>query len=146
MKTKVCYILMTIIVIGMVMPIFASSPDKIKEDKTKTENPTPAPLAPTTWILHIVANDPGGQCICPNNCNAGWEIHRASDDCHAIASPSVFVSFVCNQTDYYQAIPDSINCVVVIINPGGCPASTFNTNVCCKCRGDNTPCKLKICP
>ena len=40
MKTKMYLILLTCLVIGMIMPALAGSPDNNKGDKPKTENTT----------------------------------------------------------------------------------------------------------
>ncbi len=148
MKTKLVCFIMVYLVIGMVIPTFAISPDKNKGDKTKTENLTPAPLPPLPWTLHIVCTDPTDTCFALFNCgNIGFNINRATADCHsAAANPLGFLAFNYGQVDYYQSIPDTVGCVIVTINPGTCPSSYFSSNTCCKCRGDNTPCKLRFCP
>ncbi len=150
MKTQLFYLLMLYIGIGMINPAFAVSPDKNKGDKTKTKNLTPVPLPPSPWTLHIVCLNPlDSSCYSGQNCgNIGFSIYPASPtDCHGIAAnPWGFLAFNYGQVDYYQAIPDDIECVIVTINPGSCPSSYFSSNTCCKCKGDNTPCKLKFCP
>ena len=148
MKTKLFYLLMLNIGIGMINPAFAVSPDKIKGDKAKTEILTPTPLPLSPWTLHIVCTDPTDTCYGLFNCGTiGFNINPANSGCHAIvAAPSGFKPFIYGQVDYYQSIPDTIPCVVVTINPGTCNSNLFNSNSCCKCRGDNTPCKLRFCP
>ena len=149
MKTIVFYTFLICIVIGMMIPTFAISPDKNKGDKTKTEKLTPAPLPPTTWTLHIVCLDPMDTCWGLTHCgtHVGFDIHPATANCEGVlAVPPGFLAFNYGQVDYYQSIPDTIQCVVVTIDPGQCKPSYFSSNYCCVCSPGSTPCKLRICP
>ncbi len=145
MKTNFLFILITCIVIGMVVPVFAVSPDKNKGDKTKAENLTPSPLPPSPWSLHIVVLDPC-DTTCPFNQCSSWrfKLQPATVHCEGVlAIPPVYITHTWCQSDYYLSIPDTIPCVNVSIDPNGCSGS-FNPNTCCQCQ-NSPPCTLKIC-
>jgi|APCry1669188970_1035186.scaffolds.fasta_scaffold00834_2 hypothetical protein len=148
MKTNVFYILMTIIVMGMVIPAFAGSPEKKTGDNTKTDNLSPTPLPPSPWTLHILVTDPNDSCPAIQHCTLGFFIQPISPDCVALSTtPTWTQQFYPGTADYYQSIPDSIKCVQVsIFDLGGNCHYPFNSNTCCKCKGDSQPCSLRICP
>lgn len=151
MKTKLFYTLLTCFVIGMVIPTFAISPDKDKGDKTKADNLTSLLPPPPTRNLIIQAMDPYDSCyaMISGNCIIGFFIQPRGPSCGAvIENPNFTQQFVYGQAYYNQLVPDSIPCyqVSIIVISGNCTASDINANTCCKCRGDNTPCKLRICP
>jgi hypothetical protein len=149
MKTKLFFFLLACIVMGMVMPTFAVSPDKNKGDKTKTDNLSPSPLPPSPWYLTINVTDPKDSCTAYTNCTLGFFIEPVSPNCAAIsATPTYTVPILWGQADYTVPIPDTITCVQVsIIVTGFCGGYPINTNTCCTCKtGYGNPCRLKICP
>jgi len=140
---------MTWIVIGIVIPAFASSPDKNKGDKTKTENLTPSSLPPSPWNLYIHVTDASDStCLPALNCNLAFFWQTASLNCEAIfENPTGKVPFHFGTANYTVPIPDTIKCVQVsiIVLPPGC-TSTINPNTCCTCKsGSGNPCILSIC-
>jgi len=149
MKTKLFYILMTIIVMGMIIPAFAVSPEKNKGDKTKTDNLSPLPLPPSPWSLHIQVSDPDDNCYAVQHCTLGFFIQPINSDCTAFTEhPTWTLQFYPGTADYYQSLPDTIPCVQVsvCILQGFCTPSQINSNTCCECKDRNQVCKLKICP
>ena len=141
MKTKIFITALTLIVIGIVIPTFASSPENNKGDKTKIDNPAPPP---PSWTLHIQLVDITG-CDA-QNCNLGFLIEPADANCEAYGTPIRTVIYEKGTNDYYPQIPDDYPCVIVrIIDLDGTCIYLFNSNTCCKCKGDPDPCKLKIC-
>jgi len=151
MKTKMFFFLMVWIVMGMVIPAFAVSPDKNKGDKTKTDNLSPSLLPPSPWNLYIhVVDASDSTCYPALNCNLAFFWEPVSPNCAAIAvTPIGKVLFNFGQADYTVPIPDTITCVqvsIIDVTPGGC-SSLINTNTCCTCKtGYGNPCRLKICP
>jgi len=147
MKTRLVYFIMIYLVIGMVIPTFAISPDKSKGDKTKTENLTPAPLPPSPWYLTINVTDPKDTCYAYLNCTLAFFIEPVSQNCEALsANPFGTVPIHWGQASYTVPIPDTIQCVQVsIIDLLGTCNAPFNSNTCCSCRG-GSPCVLRICP
>jgi hypothetical protein len=150
MKTKLFYFLMVCIVMGMVIPAFAVSPDKNKGDKTKTENLSPSPLPPSPWTLHIQVTDPSDTCYAILYCNLGFFISPLGANCeYPSATPTATVPFHYGQANYYVPIPDSIQCVQVTmidLTTPSCYYLFYLNPPCCKCKGDPTPCKFRICP
>jgi hypothetical protein len=148
MKTKLFYFLMVFILIGMVIPSFAITPKKDNGNKSKTETLTPPP--PSPWQLNIQVVDACDTCAAMySGCTIGFYIQHVSTNCIAVnASPYITPTFNYCQSSYSYSIPDSIPCVQVslIFKSGGCNPNLLNTYTCCKCRGDSTPCKLRICP
>ena len=149
MKTKLFYFLMVIIVMGMIIPAFAVSPDKDKGDKVKTDNRALSPLPPSPWDLRIqvIDNDTCGA----QNCNLAFFIQTATINC--IGAPSVppwsdIIRYHKGTINYSDRIPDYVSCVIVSIIDLGNPncGYFFNSNTCCECQADNNVCQLKICP
>ncbi len=134
--------LMTFIVIGMVIPALAGSPNG---GKTTTGNLKQLP--PSSWNLNILVTDPNDSCYAITNCNVGFLISWAFSNCAAISSIYNYTyPFTFGQARYSIAIPDTISCVLVSINPGSCSPSDVNSNTCCECKSNNQVCKLRICP
>ena len=156
MKTKLFTLLMTLIVIGMVIPTFAFSPDKDKGEKSKketvnsenkTENLTPIP-PPLSWTFNVVVLDPYGTCGA-QGCTLVFEAFPANANCEVQSAISVAsAAYVPGTSTYLMTIPDQYPCVIVRIidhTVHGCQYS-FNSNWCCECKGSGTDCRLYICP
>lgn len=150
MKTKLYYILVTIIVIGMVFPAFAGSPDKDKADKAKTDNLLPSSLPVPTWNLYIHITDDFSKdtCDAAKYCNLGFLIQPATTDCVGIPTdPPQKKPFYLGTYDYQYSISNDYPCVIVsIIDLTGNCTHPINTNTCCTCKENNHVCNLKICP
>lgn len=156
MKTKLFNLLLTLIVIGMVIPTFAVSPNKDKGEKTKsesvksenkTENLTPIPLPPPpTWNLYIHVLDAAGSCAAQAYCTFYFTIQQADANCKAIDVPFTHVLYDPNQTDYIIPIPSDYTCVYVTITANPACSYLYNTNSCCECKDNNQICRLHICP
>jgi hypothetical protein len=152
MKPKFIYILMTIIVMGMVIPAFAGSPDKKPGDNTKKENPVASPAPLTDWTFNIIVSDPNDNCCAYTTCTLQFNIQAATEHCEGLLTDPEFqpITIVQGQKSYQgPTVPGDIPCVMVniIVDPGcTCtPLPIINSNTCCICRGD-TDCILRICP
>ena len=131
------------IIIGMVFPAFAVSPDKDKGDKTKTDNLVPSPLPPSPWTLTIHSLD---REDCPWGCTYYFYIQAASSpDCKGLFADPPFapVQYYWGTTYYPVSIPHSIQCVYVSVGGVGgyCRPSS---NTCCTCKS-NPVCNLYVC-
>jgi hypothetical protein len=153
MKPRFIYILMTIIVMGMVIPAFAGSPEKKPGDNTKKENPVASPLSPlTTWNLYIRVSDPDDTCYAFTHCSLEFYIEAQTDDC--VGSQSGYGPWHQAITWGYSgygpiAIPTEVPCVKIkIINTTNtleCKNAPLNQSTCCACQSTNT-CTMRICP
>jgi len=145
-RTRIFYFLLVCISIGMVIPVFAVSPDKTKGDKIKVENLT-SPSPPSPWTLTIDVTDPNDSCAAYINCSLEFFVQPASSNCEAVlAYPSISIPIIWGTTSYTHSIPDYIPCVEVNIVPQpGTHCTGYNLNSCCSCIGSE-PCKLRICP
>jgi hypothetical protein len=155
MKTNAFYILMTIIVMGMVMPAFAGSPDKKPGDNTKKEIPAASPLSPlTTWDLYIVPTDAADTCADYNNpyCYLYFHVESETNDCDgSITNPPPFdvpITYSTRSYGPYQ-ISNDVPCVkVTVISKASPPCTHINTTPCCTCpHGQSSAtCYIRICP
>ncbi|MEI8006964.1 MAG: hypothetical protein WCI48_12220 [Bacteroidota bacterium] len=156
MKTNVFYILMTIIVMGMVVPAFAGYPEKKQGDKTKTDNLLPLPLSPlTTWNLYIVPTDAADSCTdynSTNPCDLFFHVESATDGCiGSITNPQSFdVQITWGTRSYgpYQISTDAPCVKVTVISKASPVCTNINTTPCCTCpHGQSSAtCYIKICP
>jgi hypothetical protein len=144
MKTKLFYLMVVCILMGMITPTFAFSPDKNKGDKSRSEDLTPPP---PTWTLHIYIMDTANQCTALNCTGLVFSIQKASNHCIAVTTdPPIIVTYTPGTADYLPPIPDDWPCVIVSIIDQGGSCSTINSNTCCECKANNNVCKLYICP
>jgi hypothetical protein len=144
MKTKLFNLMLVCILMGILYPAFASSPDKNKGDKTKVEKLT---LPPPTWTLHIHVMDTANQCSALNCTGLVFLIQKSSNHCIALTTdPPIIVSYYPGTVDYYPSIPDDWPCVIVSIIDQGGSCGPINSNTCCECKVNNNVCKLYICP
>lgn len=149
MKTKLFYILMTAIVMGMVIPVFAGSPDKKQWDNTKKETPATSLTPLTDWTFNIIVTDPNDSCQAYKNCQLEFYIQAATAGCEGVSSYPTFtpIPIVKGQRSYQgPTVPSEIPCVKVsIIKVNPLCQGDINSNTCCACFGGG-PCYLKICP
>jgi len=150
MKTNVFYILMTIIVMGMVIPAFAGSPDKKPGDNTKKENPVVSPTPLTDWTFKIIPLDPTDTCCAYENCNLEFFIQAATDYCEGVLTSPTFTPITIHRPyRSYQGpnVPGDIPCVevsIIVVGSCICPPPQVNSTIYCVCRGND--CNPRICP
>ena len=148
---------MTIIVMGMVIPVFAGSPEKKPGDKTKTDNLSPSPLSLlTTWDLYIVVTDANDTCYDYEygNCDLYFHIESETADCDgSITNPPPFDVPITWGNRNYGAFPIStdVPCVkiTIISKKSPTPCTNFNHTPCCACPHGQPPsatCYMRICP
>jgi len=149
---------MTIIVMGMVIPAFAGSPDKKPGDNTKKENPvtsptplpaaSPAPLS--DWTFNIIPTDPNDTCCAYENCNLEFFIQAATEYCEGVLTSPTFTPITIhrpNRSYPGPTVPGDIPCVevnIVVVGSCNCPPPQVNSTTYCVCRGND--CTPRICP
>ena len=153
MKTKLFTLLMTLIIIGIVIPTFAVSPNKDKGEKSKNEavnteikttNCSPNDLPPAPWQATIIVADSAETCAAMG-CNLWIYVYQASSQCIAQAAIPIQTAPYTGLLQYYFNIPGDIPCVIFkIVDPSGTCNAPFNHRTCCACIGSPT-CELEIC-
>ena len=156
MKTKLFTLLMTLIIIGIVFPAFAGTPDKNKGDKSTTEpvkseiyngDCPPSYPPPTPWTATVIIVDTTETCAA-QGCNLLFLAFPASDHCVAqSAVPVGYAQYHQGSFSFPITIPSTdIPCVIIRItdDPVGSCNAPFNKNECCICQPSPT-CTLRIC-
>jgi hypothetical protein len=153
MKTNVFYILMTIIVMGVVIPAFAGSPDKKPGDNTKISNLPTSQLSPlTTWNLYIVPTDPNDTCSSYKFCHLAFHIVSATSDCEGtMTDPPPFDELITwgNRSYGPYQISTDVPCVEISIIDKDSPPCTsqISTHTCCTCNHNGSgTCYIQMCP
>jgi hypothetical protein len=154
MKTKLFTLLMTLIIIGFVIPAFADSPEKDKGEKLKTESVNseiktticlPNDLLPAPWTAKVIVADSVETCAAMD-CNLYILVYQASDHCVAQSAIPIASQQYTGALSYSFQISDEIPCVIfkIVDYPSGSCNAPFNHNTCCACKTSNV-CTLMIC-
>jgi len=152
MKTKLFITLIACVVVGIVFPAFAVTPDKEKEAKTKVEvvaNNEECPLPPTLVTIPIILDVSSGCSAI--YCTNLWIIVRpATSSCEAIGSTILKDQQYVQGNNSFNLIFDPLTYSYVIItlySPGHNPCPGYNeTTSCCEDLSDIKTCTLQICP
>ncbi len=146
MKANFFFFLMTCIVIGMMIPAFAGSPEN-KGDKTKIDYLSLSLPPPSSWNLNIVVTDPNDSCYAYLYCNVYFLISWAYSSCQAISSIYNYTyPFTPGTYKYTIPIPDTIPCVLVSLTVAQpCSNPQVNSKTCCECLTRDNICYLSIC-
>ena len=142
------------IIIGIIKPVFASSPEKDKEEKTKKKTiisdnlSSLLPATRTTVTFHIIVLDAEESCDA-QDCNLLLIARPATLGCMGVGDDILNrVRYVSGTSDYYLEVTTSNPCVLIcfIDNPQGSCKSGFNSISCCEWMNNPQICYLYVCP
>ena len=143
MKKLFVLISMIGIIIGMVLPTFAASPDKAKDENSKVD-PALLPDPLTTWTLTVYIDD--ADIDCPAQyCTLRILMVPADSYCVPVSStllvdfrytPGTSLYYFNGSTNYAYGL------IYLYDGSGSCE---YNKNICCETIGNNMSCHLYVC-